>query len=121
MLAISGPSSAALTAAPPSPGIKTLEPRLLAILQSAKIPEDTMTTLGKAGVDTVGVLAHMGEDGPAFRKFMKAMLNIDPDVKAEDMLLASKMMIVWSACRKRAELEIEQEAQRAGIVRHILS
>ena len=60
MLAISGPSSSALTAAPPSPGMKTLEPRLLAILQSAKIPESVMPKLGKKEVETVGVLARMG-------------------------------------------------------------
>ena len=33
--------------------MKTLEPRLLAILQSAKIPESVMTKLGKKEVDTL--------------------------------------------------------------------
>ena len=86
-------------------------------MQSAKVPETVMTKLGKAEVDTVGVFAHIGEDGVAVRKFLKAILNIDPDARAEDMLLASKMMIVWTACRKRSELEVEQEAQRA--VQHL--
>ena len=95
--------------------MKTLEPRLLAILQSAKIPESVMTKLGKKEVDTVGVLAHMGEDGPSFRKFMQAILDIDPDVRADDMLLASKMMIVWTACRRRAELEMKQKLHKRRI------
>ena len=41
------------------------------------------------------------------------MLNVDPETRPADFLPAARLTIAWEACKKRAEVETEANAQRA--------
>ena len=120
-LTIPGSSTGQLvsSAAPAnSTGISLLEPRFLSLLQQNDVPEENMAKLGAAGCKTMALFGHIGgKDEARLEAYLKAVLNLNSQARPEDFIPIAQLVIVWTACKKRAEVETEVQAQR--VVTHL--
>ena len=64
-----------------------MEPRLRAIMEGLKIPNDKMTLVATAGGETVGLYSHMGQDESGIRSWLTQVLTLDPATRPADALL----------------------------------
>ena len=94
-------------------GLAALDPRFLAILTQAEVDTAHMKLLGDAGCKSSQIYGYIGKTEEKLLLFLKRVLNLDPEVRGEDSIPAAKLTIAWEACRKRAEVEVEANAQRA--------
>ena len=95
-------------------GIDKLDPRFLALLQQNEVAPEHMDALGLAGCKTMALYGHCGSTEERLEKFLKATLGLDVDARVTDAIPIAQLTIVWSACRKRQEVETEAQAQRAA-------
>ena len=119
-LTIPGSSTAQLvtTASPTSAtGISKLDPRFLSLLQQNDVSEENMGKLGTAGCKTMALFGHIGKDEASLGEYLKAVLNLDSSARPQDFIPIAQLVIVWTACRKRTEVETEAQAQR--VVNHL--
>ena len=99
-------------------GISLLEPRFLSLLQQNDVSEENMAKLGTAGCKTMALFGHIGgKDEARLEAYLKAVLNLDSQARPEDFIPIAQLVIVWTACKKRAEVETEVQAQR--VVNHL--
>ena len=92
-------------------------PRFLSLLQQNDVSLENIAKLGTAGCKTIALFGHVGKDEARLEAYLKAVLNLDPTARAEDFIPVAQLVIVWTACRKRSEVETEAQAQR--VVNHL--
>ena len=98
-------------------GLEKLDPRFLALLQQNEVSTENMAKLGNAGCKSMALFGHVGRDEARLEAYLKSVLNLDAQARAEDIIPVAQLVIVWTACRKRAEVETEAQAQR--VVNHL--
>ena len=111
--ALALPGAAPAQALAPAGGLEALEPRFLAILTSAGVPEATMKKLGTDGFDSVAIFGNVASTREKMETFLKDVVGVDPSMRPADYLLLSKMLTAWDACRTRQEVEMKHNAERA--------
>ena len=89
-----------------------MDPRLLAIMNQAKVKPEHQDRLGDADIETAQEFGHIAKTDAQFLLFLKRVCNLDPDTRGEDALPVARLTIAWENCKKRNEIETEQNAQR---------
>ena len=115
-LAIPGlSSSTAIVAASSTTGTSgraKLDPRFQAILNQAKVKPEHQDKLGDAEIESAQEFGHIAKNDDSFLLFLKRVCNLDPETRGEDALPVARLTIAWENCKKRNELESEQNAHR---------
>ena len=83
VMALALPGSMAL-AIPAATGREKLEPRFLATLLQAKIPERICDLLGNAEVDSAALFGRLCREEDDMHKYFKRGLGVDPDAIPAD-------------------------------------
>ena len=110
VLAIPGSQALAI---PPSTGRGKLDPRFLAMLAQAKIPDDLCDILGDKDVDTAALFGSMCEDKKEMWKYFKDVLRVDPDANPDHFTLRGRLTMLWESCKTRAEVETKVAVERS--------
>ena len=82
------------------------------MLLESKVPEATCKLLGDNDVDSAALFGNLAKDDEQFLKFLKVALDVDPEARAKDFILAGRLRMVWEACKVRTVVEIKQQAER---------
>ena len=89
-----------------------LDPRFQAILNQAKVKPEHQDKLGDADIETAHEFGHITKNDDSFLLFLKRVCSLDPEARGEDALPVARLTIAWGNCKKRNEIETEQNAQR---------
>ena len=80
--------------APAATGAAALDPRFLAMLQEAKVPDSCITDLGDKEIENAALFGSVATEETLFYQFLKQVLNIDPTVRPGDFLITAKLRMV---------------------------
>ena len=90
-----------------------MDPQFHALLCGNKVRTEDIKALETAGVDSAKMFGHIAKTDEKFALFIKRICNVDPEARGEDAVPSARLYMAWEACKKRAEVEFEAEAQRA--------
>ena len=108
------PGAAALQVAQPTNGREKLDPRFLAMLLQAKITDSICDTLGNADVDSAALFGSMGAGvEEKVLDYFKDVLNIDPTARPAELVMQARLLMVWKACKLRADIETKAAIERS--------
>ena len=115
VLTVPGSSSSALALSvqPTNTGIGKLDSRFAAMLTQNGVGATHMGQLGDADCTTAAIYGHIALTKEKLLLFLKRVLNLDPDTRVQDSIPVAKLVILWTACNKRTEVETESAAHRA--------
>ena len=111
-LALPGQHAPAVTV---TAGMAKLDPRLLAALQAAKVPDDVCDNMGNKGIESMSLFAHLAKTDEAFDKLCKDFLGIDPDARPQEILTRGKLSTVWEVCRTQSQVDTKAAAERSAL------
>ena len=94
-------------------GLEKLDPRFGAMMSEAGIPPEDQAKLGTANCTTAALFGYVAKTEERLERFIKSVVGVDPENKPEDAIPFARYVLVWEACRKRRELEVESAAARA--------
>ena len=100
-------------AAATATGVEKLDPRFAAMMSEAGIPPEEQAKLGTANCTTAALFGYVAKTEERLEKFIKNVVDLDPENKPQDAIPFARYVLVWEACRKRRELEVESAAARA--------
>ena len=93
-------------------GRAKMDPRLQAILNQAKVKPEHQDKLGDADIETAQEFGHIAKTDASLLLFLKRVCALDPDARGEDAPPVARLTIAWENCKKRNEIETEQNAQQ---------
>lgn len=113
MLPGSSTSSLIVAAHPAASGVNKLDARFQAMLTQNQIDLAHMEALGNGGCTSAPIFGHLAQTQEKLKEYLKAVCNLDSDVRIQDSSPIVKLLILWESCRKRTDVETEAAAHRA--------
>ena len=63
-----------------------------------------MEALGNGGCVSAPIFGHVAQTEDKLKAYLKAVCNLDPDVRVQDSIPVAKFVILWESCRTLADL-----------------
>ena len=99
----------------PATATDKLDPRFRSMLVQAKIPEEKIKILADLECDTPALFGGLAGENQEkdFWQFCKEVLLVDPGARPAEIILRTRLTMLWETCKVRSKVEAQAAAERA--------